>query len=93
MEITSDSIKIIKSLPNSENVFDWFPLEIGNKMVVLKLLEKLTIQVFPLQCYEFAGTKIMEILKDTLINGKSYFVVVNNLLNRLVFDEKLFLRS
>ena len=90
LEITPDSIKIIKSLPISENVFDWFPLEIGNKW----LYSSYSVEYVPGYTpeYHFLGTKIMEVQKDTIINNKTYFILYNDLLNQYVFSETLFLR-
>jgi len=90
LEITLDSIRVIKSLPISENVFNWFPLAVGNKWFYSSY-ERDYNPGFPTG-HKFVGTKTMEVLKDTLINGNSYFLMANNLLNKMVFDEKLYLR-
>lgn len=90
LEITNDSIKVLKSFPVSENIFDWFPLAVGNKWFYSSY-ERDYNPGFPTGG-KFIGTKIMEVLKDTLINGKSYFLLMNNLLNKMIFDEKMYLR-
>ena len=84
-KITPDSTIIIKSLPTSEEEFGWFPLAIGNRWAY----DSYTIDGIH---YEFAGTKYMEVIKDTVINNKSYFVVENDLISAVVFPQKMYLR-
>ncbi len=89
-EITSDSISIIKSLPVSQDVFNWFPLKVGNKWIYSSYEREYNPGGPP--NYYFLGTKIMEVRKDTIIFGKPYFILENDLLNRYVFNERMFLR-
>ena len=84
-KITPDSTIIIKSLPTPEEEFGWFPLAIGNRWAY----DSYTIDGIH---YEFAGTKYMEVVKDTVINNKSYFVVENDLISAVVFPQKMYLR-
>ena len=42
--------------------------------------------------FTFAGTKNMEVTKDTLIENKKYFVVENEYISFEVFAPKMFLR-
>src|SRR5574338_257909 len=89
-KITPDSTIIIKSVPIPEEDFGWFPLAVG------------TIWVYNQYWYEdwgggppivtFVGTRNMEVTKDTLIENKKYFLVVNENISFEVFRPKMFLR-
>ena len=89
-KVTQDSIIIIRSLPTPTEEFAWFPLAVGN------------IWVYNQYWYEdwgggppivtFAGTKNMEVTKDTLIGNKNYFIVENEYISFEVFPPKMLLR-
>ncbi|MCJ7554887.1 MAG: T9SS type A sorting domain-containing protein [Ignavibacteriaceae bacterium] len=89
-EITPDSITIIKSLPTSPDVFQWFPLAVGNRWVFSSYWKYYNPSGTP--SYQFAGTKYMDVVTDTIIEGKQYFILENDLLNQFVFEQRMFLR-
>ena len=89
-KITPDSTAIIKSLPFSDEVFEWFPLAIGNKWVYNQYWYEDWGGGPPV--VTFAGTKNMEVTKDTLIENKKYFVVENEYISFEVFKPRMFLR-
>ncbi|MBK6914333.1 MAG: T9SS type A sorting domain-containing protein [Ignavibacteriales bacterium] len=66
-EITNNSMIVLKSLPIPSDVFDWFPLAIGNKWVYN--ITSLNYYCWPDTQY----VKSFEITKDTLISGIRYF--------------------
>ena len=89
-KVTADSIVILKILPFASEELGWFPLAVGN------------IWVYNQYWYEywgggpqtitFAGTKNMEVTKDTLIENKNYFIVENEYISFEVFPPKMLLR-
>ncbi len=81
-EISSDSIKIIKSLPLE---YSWFPLSIGNTWIY----DSYSVEGIS---REFTGTKYMKVVKDTLIENQKYFVIENEFYLTAVFSEQMFLR-
>ncbi len=84
-KVTPDSSIIIKSLPIPDDVFEWFPLAIGNVWAYDSyLLEGISSQ--------FTGTKYMSVVDDTLIENKKYFVVENDLTSANVLAQKMYLR-
>ncbi len=89
-EITPDSVKVIKTLPLAPDIREWFPLAIGNRWVFDSFIIE-DNQGFP-PFYHFVGTRYMDVVKDTLINNESWFVVELNILNQLVYNSRMFLR-
>ncbi len=89
-KITPGSISIIKSLPTSEAEYSWFPLSVGNKWLFNSYWSEENMGFPPTST--FAGTTYMEVIKDTVIQNKSYFVVENNLLTHMIFKTRMFLR-
>jgi hypothetical protein len=89
-KITPDSTIIIKSLPIPDETFEWFPLAIGNKWVYNQYWFDEGWPGPPI--FTFAGTKNMEVTKDTLIENKKYFVVENEYISFEVFAPRMFLR-
>ena len=89
-EITSDSITIIKSLPFPDEEYGWFPLTVGNKWVYNQYWFEEGWPGPPI--ITFAGTKNMEVTKDTLIENKKYFVLENEYISFEVFPPRMFLR-
>jgi hypothetical protein len=87
-KITPDSASIIKSLPVPDDVFEWFPLTIGNKWAYNSYWEEMGSP----PTSTFAGTTYMEVVKDTVIQNKCYFVVENNILTDMIFEPRMFLR-
>ncbi|MFO7523841.1 MAG: T9SS type A sorting domain-containing protein [Ignavibacteriaceae bacterium] len=88
--ITPDSTFIIKSLPLSPDVFEWFPQAIGNHWVFSSYYIEDNWGYPP--TYHFAGTKFMDVVNDTIIDSNSYFILENNILNQFVFEARMFLR-
>mgnify|MGYP000456255666 CR=1 FL=1 len=84
-KVTPDSTTIIKSLPFPEEEYGWFPLAVGN----IWAYDSYTIDGIH---YEFAGTKYMEVVNDTVIENKNYFVIENDLISAVVFPPKMYLR-
>jgi len=89
-KVTPDSISIIKSLTFPEEEYGWFPLAIGNKWVYNQYWFDEGWPGPPI--FTFAGTKNMEVTKDTLIENKKYFVVENEYISFEVFAPRMFLR-
>ncbi|HMN26375.1 MAG TPA: hypothetical protein PKE38_17845, partial [Ignavibacteriaceae bacterium] len=89
-KVTPNSTSIIKSLPFPDDVFEWFPLSIGNKWVYNSYWSEENMGYPPTNT--FAGTTFMKVVKDTVIKNKSYFVVENNILTRMIFEPRMFLR-
>ncbi len=89
-KITSDSISVVKSLPIPEDVFTWFPLKSGNKWIYASYWMEYNPSGTPIS--HFVGTKIMKVVKDTLINNIPYFLLENDLLHQFVFEERILLR-
>jgi hypothetical protein len=89
-KVTPDSITIIKSLPFPEEEYGWFPLAVGNKWAFNSYWSEENTGYPP--TITFAGTKFMEVVKDTMIQSKNYFVVENNLLTQMIFERRMFLR-
>lgn len=89
-KVTPDSITIIKSLPFPVEEYGWFPLAIGNKWVYNQYWFDEGWPGPPI--FTFAGTKNMEVTKDTLIENKKYFVVENEYISFEVFPPRMFLR-
>jgi len=89
-KVTPDSITIIKSLPFPEEEYGWFPLAVGNKWAYNQYWFDEGWPGPPI--FTFAGTKNMEVTKDTLIENKKYFVVENEYISFEVFPPRMFLR-
>ncbi|MDP2362212.1 MAG: hypothetical protein Q8M94_00430, partial [Ignavibacteria bacterium] len=89
-KVTPDSITIIKSLPVQDEEFSWFPLAIGNRWAYNQYWFDEGWGGPP--TYTFAGTKYMEVTKDTIIENKNYFIVENEYISFEVFPPKMFLR-
>jgi hypothetical protein len=84
-EITPDTIDIIKHLSIGPDVFEWFPLAVGNTWIYDSYsLEGIS--------REFTGTKYMKVVKDTLIENQNYFVIENEFSSAAVFPAQMFLR-
>ena len=78
-EITPDTVITIKSLPIPPEVFDWFPLEIGNFWVY-------RITLLDWDCWPSNHFDIkVEIKKDTVIANKTYFKFEPPLANEYEF--------
>ncbi len=73
-EVTNDSMIVIKSLPIPSNVFDWFPLAIGNKWVY-----KVTEWSYPYYDEDFLTKTIVG--TEVLSNGKEYFKIEEKYFN------------
>ncbi len=89
-KIMLDSITVVKSLPISPDVFQWFPLAVGNRWIYSSYWFEYSTYGLPI--YHFAGTKYMDVVTDTIIEGKQYFILENDLLNQFVFEPRMFLR-
>jgi len=91
-EITPTTIQIIKALPIGEDAFLWFPLKIGNRWIYSSYLDHYNPVGPP--TYEFLKNSILYVEKDTIINGRIYFSLVNDLLTRWVigFENRAFIR-
>ncbi len=89
-KVTTDSILVIKSLPISPEEFAWFPLAVGNKWVFASnhIIDN---QGYP-PTIQFAGTKYMDVVKDTVIGAQKYFVLENNILNQFIYEPRMFIR-
>ncbi|OGU77633.1 MAG: hypothetical protein A2W11_08220 [Ignavibacteria bacterium RBG_16_35_7] len=68
-EITLDTTIVIKHLPIDPDLFNWYPLAVGNKWIY---------------DYEFfgdtleTGTIVQEVTGDTIINNQQYFILNNS---------------
>ena len=68
-EITPDTTIVIKHLPIDPDLFNWYPLAVGNKWIY---------------DYEFfgdtleTGTIVQEVTGDTIINNQQYFILNNS---------------
>ena len=75
-EITPDTINTIKHLPINPELFEWYPLAVGNKWVYNH-----TICYFdypPTPCNNY--NEVVEVTKDTVLsNGLTYFKIHSNL--------------
>ena len=89
-KVTPDSMSIIKSLLTPDDEYGWFPLAIGNRWAYDSYWSEENMGYPPTST--FAGTTYMKVIKDTVIQNKSYFVVENNLLTRMIFEPRMFLR-
>ena len=89
-KITPDSVVIIKSLPFPDEAFEWFPLAVGNIWVYNQYWFDDGWPEPPI--VTFAGTKYMEVKKDTMINNKKYFVLENDYISFEIFPPRMLLR-
>lgn len=89
-KIDPDSISIVKFLPVTPDEFNWFPLAVGNKWVFSSnyIIDN---QGYP-PTIQFAGTRYMDVVKDTVIGVQKYFVFENNILNQFIFEPRMFIR-
>ena len=79
-KVTPDSITILKSFPFSDEVFSWFPLNIGNKWVY-------KVRILDYNCFWVLDQweESIAISKDTTINNLNYYKFEPPLANEYEF--------